>query len=142
MFSEQHIKRSPFLDMLFRHRETLPVKTSIGKLDLLLAQCICQTGLYPCTHQKLLQPEEFSTFQELCDFFDISDAVEDDDNEHLNDFLLHLGLEEDPGDDIIDRYEGWTEEMIADQERDDANGEMALLEEDEEDEEYWDEIGV
>lgn len=124
-FSEEQLEYIEFLDMLYRRSQSMPIKTGVSERDLQLVAAICDIGLYPCTHQRTLVPEGFATFPELCDYFGI-DVDEDSNNEYINDFLSYLGLDEVEEDEVIDEYEGWTDEMIADQKREDAAEEAAM----------------
>lgn len=144
-FSQDHIQYVELLDMLYRNSHgQRPIKTGVCTKDLMLSAAMCEVGLYPCLHQTILNPEGFDTFQELCDYMGI-DVEEDSENDYLNDFLSFLGLETEPGDDVVYEYEGWTDEMIAAQKEDDEremrremNRELAEMLSEEEREIWWD----
>jgi hypothetical protein len=111
-FNSEYLKYSELLEMLYRRSQgRTPISTSVCAHDLQLTQVICYSGLYPCTHQTRLRPEEFDSFQGLCDYMGVVGAEEDTDNEHLNDFLCLLGQEEVP-EEPSDPYGSWTEEEL------------------------------
>jgi hypothetical protein len=114
-FNQDQMSYSELLDMLYRNsHERRPIKTKIREHDLKLALAICEFGLSPCPYQTVLQPDEFDSYRSLCDYMGI-DVEEDAENDCLNDFLSFLGLETDTEDDAEDLYEGWSDEMIAEQ---------------------------
>lgn len=115
--SQKSLLYSELLDMLYRNSHKRPIKTGVRANDLVLAVAICDIGLSPCPYQTLIRPDEFSTFHALCDYMGI-DVDEDSNNEYINDFLVFLGHDPLP-EYVEDPYEGWTEEMIAEQEQDD-----------------------
>ena len=68
-FNSEYLKYSELLEMLHRRAQGhVLVSTNICAHDLQLGVVICYSCFYPCTHQTHLQPEEFDSFQELCDY--------------------------------------------------------------------------
>lgn len=137
--SSELLQYTTFLDMLYRRKEgKTPIKTGIHEHDLVLTKAICEIGLYPCTHQTHLHPKGFDDYQSLIDYMGIDDVEEDAENDYINDFLVFFGLEEEYVEEAIDPYEGWTPEMIAEQQEDDAIEELRMLAElNEPDDEPW-----
>lgn len=136
-FSRELLQYVPFLEMLHRHREKdIPIKTGILEHDLMLVKAILEIGLYPCSHQISLRSHGFDDFPSLIDYMGIVDIEEDLDNDHINRFLAFMGLEPDCGDDDIDPYEGWTQEMIEEQQEDDRRVEMYETDETDEMEDF------
>jgi len=104
------------LEMLSRRSEK-PFKTNINAFDLRLIECICDLNCLPNSHQAKLHPMGFATFQEMAEYVSLEIDQEDEKNEYLNDFLAYMGLEQEEEEVQPDQYEGWTFEMIQDQER-------------------------
>jgi len=129
-FEKKYIKYTQLLEMLYRRSQgCVPIKTNICEHDLKLTAVICYSGMYPCIHQTYIKPEEFGSFQELCDYMGI-DAEEDNENEYMNDFLCFLGQEEVP-DEPVDIYEGWTEDELNELRKRDAKNEEETQSEEE-----------
>lgn len=93
----------PFCEFLFmiarRNNGQGPIKTNVMAHDIRLTEAICQICLYPCPYQTRVRPQDFETSIELGDFMGIQGVdTEDDvdlDNEYIDEFLSHLGLESD-----------------------------------------------
>ena len=94
-FPQELLQYTQFLEMLYRRHESFPIKTGLQHFDLQLTKAICDLGLLPCSHQTVLNPEGFTSFQELIDYVGITgDFYQDKQDLYLNDILSYLGLPE------------------------------------------------
>lgn len=123
---EKYIHFSNFLEMLVHHAvKGEMIKTGVSSYDLSIANAMMTVGFSPCPYQTLIQPQEFVSFQTLCDYFGIDFDV-DYENIYIKEFSSLMGLKEEENNDEIDRYEGWTSEMIYEQELEDRLAEEKM----------------
>ena len=119
-FEREGLIKSEYLFMLYKnHTGDTPVPTDLSKNDLILATCICYMGIIPCPSRIEFKPEDFDNLKSLADFMCI-DVDTDWDGTYNNDFFDLLGYDVEMGDDIVDEYEGWTQQEIAEQRAEEA----------------------
>ena len=109
---QQDLQYCDYLGMLFRRSHDDPIKTDLDLFDLRLIKVILEFNCYPCPHNQQLTPHDFSSFFDLEDFAGLHIENEDASNDHLNEFLEAMDLELDPGDELVDEFDGLTEREI------------------------------